>query len=204
MCGRQRGFTLIELLIVVAIIGILAAIAVPNFLAAQARAKVSRVMGDMKNLGTAVGMYEADNNRPPIGSGEGLRLGIWTGDNRIAWLGLTTPIAYITSIPVDPFGRTPSGILTGDTIRAHYVFNTNANPNERFGTLGAMREVGFVWYMYSPGPGNTESRVPWPDHILASNNPTFGSYSPTERIYASSNGIVSAGWIVRSNKGVYP
>ena len=61
-----KGFTLIELLIVVAIIAILAAIAVPNFLEAQTRSKVSRVKADMRTLATALEAYSIDgNNYPP-------------------------------------------------------------------------------------------------------------------------------------------
>jgi type II secretion system protein G len=63
--GRKRGFTLIELLIVVAIIAILAAIAVPNFLEAQVRSKVSRVKSDMRSIDTALQAYYVDNNRYP-------------------------------------------------------------------------------------------------------------------------------------------
>ncbi|MEO8376090.1 MAG: prepilin-type N-terminal cleavage/methylation domain-containing protein [Candidatus Sumerlaeota bacterium] len=59
----RSGFTLIELLIVVAIIAILAAIAVPNFLEAQTRAKVSRVKADMRSVATAVESYRVDYNR---------------------------------------------------------------------------------------------------------------------------------------------
>ena len=61
-----RGFTLIELLIVVAIIAILAAIAIPNFIEAQTRSKVSRVKADMRSLATAVEAYRVDNNRYPL------------------------------------------------------------------------------------------------------------------------------------------
>ncbi len=59
------AFTLIELLIVVAIIGILAAIAVPNFLNARTRAQLTRVEADLKSLSTALSLYRMDNIDPP-------------------------------------------------------------------------------------------------------------------------------------------
>jgi len=51
--NRERGFTLIELLIVVAIIGIIAAILIPNLIDALQKAKQKRTMADMRNTGTA-------------------------------------------------------------------------------------------------------------------------------------------------------
>lgn len=55
---NNKGFTLIELLIVVAIIGIVAAIAIPNLLVALQRGKQKSTMGEMKTIGTALGSYE--------------------------------------------------------------------------------------------------------------------------------------------------
>ena len=62
----KKGFTLIELLIVVAIIAILAAIAVPNFLEAQVRAKISRGKADMRSIATALETYKMDHNKYPV------------------------------------------------------------------------------------------------------------------------------------------
>ena len=60
--SNDKGFSLIELLIVVAIIGIIAAIAIPNLLNAIQRGKQKRSLGDLRTLGTAVESYAIDNN----------------------------------------------------------------------------------------------------------------------------------------------
>lgn len=65
MLRKEKGFTLIELLIVVAIIGIIAAIAVPNLLTAIQRSKRSRTAADLRAIGTALGSYNVDNNQFP-------------------------------------------------------------------------------------------------------------------------------------------
>ncbi|MBN2325974.1 MAG: prepilin-type N-terminal cleavage/methylation domain-containing protein [Candidatus Omnitrophica bacterium] len=126
---RRKAFTLIELLIVVAIIGILAAIAVPNFLNAQTRAKIARNLSDMKSLSTAVMSLQVDKGAYPVdwwdddtqlgcerleklfnnvGAGTGCPQP--NGRNMFAVLGpLTSPVAYMSSIPLDPFFEGPGG-----------------------------------------------------------------------------------------------
>jgi prepilin-type N-terminal cleavage/methylation domain-containing protein len=64
---QKKAFTLIELLIVVAIIAILAAIAIPNFLEAQTRSKVARTKADMRSLKLSLEAYRVDNNTYPEG-----------------------------------------------------------------------------------------------------------------------------------------
>ena len=86
---KEKGFTLIELLIVVAIIGIIAAIAIPNLLNAIDRGKQKRTMADMRSLGTSVESYAVDNNFYPKGMAS------------VAAAGVSTHVApiYIKTVP---------------------------------------------------------------------------------------------------------
>ncbi|MBN1514951.1 prepilin-type N-terminal cleavage/methylation domain-containing protein [Candidatus Sumerlaeota bacterium] len=102
--AAKYGFTLIEMLIVVLIIAILSAIAVPNFLEQQIRAKVSKAKVDMRTLVTGLEAYNADNNSYPIDYDEeyGTSIG-WVFNDFESWKQLTTPQAYISTVPYSPF-----------------------------------------------------------------------------------------------------
>jgi general secretion pathway protein G len=106
MKRNQKGFTLIELLIVVAIIGIIVAIAIPNLLNAIQRAKQKRTMGDMRSAGTAAEAYAVDFNHYPAAAGYSLPSGLSfgsttfnTGGGASSFSGQVTP-TYIRVLPM--------------------------------------------------------------------------------------------------------
>ncbi|MBN2326132.1 MAG: prepilin-type N-terminal cleavage/methylation domain-containing protein [Candidatus Omnitrophica bacterium] len=171
---KKNGFTLIELLIVVAIIGILAAIAVPNFLNAQIRAKISRTQADMKAVSTALEQYFLDHNSYvedhdwPSG-----------GMDERGFFRLTTPMAYMSSLPRDAFAGGPGGNYTED------------NPTFEFGS-GNAAKAGVQWpaqayIIISAGPDRTEE---------VSGNDGF-PFGTTIYSFDVSNGLSSTGDIVR-------
>ena len=188
----KRAFTLIELLIVIAIIAILALIAVPNFLEAQVRAKVSRVHADQRTIATAVEAYTVDWGRPLIGFNEG------QSDYNIrkphAYNLLTTPVAYLSTIPRDPFsehGQQRSNGTFRDWTQYPYQYMRDPTSAMQAGCLAK----GVYWMMYSVGPMKT-NWPPWMENMIA------GLDEPTN-VYDPSNGTMSKGFICRTNKGPY-
>lgn len=225
MRGNRRGFTLIELLIVVAIIAILAAIAVPNFLEAQVRSKVSRVKSDQRTLATAVEAYSVDYNRVPVGWNECLSNTpmCWgAGANKplatpLIYAQMTTPVAYVTSVPSDPFVEkgmigTKNAYVKGTpfeyhSIRdsyAHYSANVPAVPDGFKAAAGK----GFSWLMFSIGPSRRQTPDPTisaTGALLAGGLAGWDSPNATDikhptYLYDPSNGTASFGYIVRTNK----
>ena len=72
---RRGGFTLVEIMIVVAIIALLAAIAVPGFLRARKRSQASRILNDLRMIDAAVDQYALETNR---GAGNTVNTADWT------------------------------------------------------------------------------------------------------------------------------
>ena len=205
----RRGFTLIELLVVVAIISILATIAVPNFLEAQVRSKVSRVRSDLRTLATALECYAVDNNNKYPFDANGFQQGGHITDV------ISTPVPYVTSQSAikDPF-RAPASDPSGQWGKymyhnptAHrevdlwrYCWTPDAPLAGEFPPPcpldpipGITEEDYFqrvsdfgMWWLASKGPGGEPPF--WPNPATPGCN-----YDPT-------NGTVSSGYVFRSQK----
>lgn len=169
--GSRSGFTLIELLIVIAIILILIAIALPNFLEAQTRAKVTRVLAEMRTAETAVEFYNIDfGNYPAYGGTDNFILPEpppEDGGPHFLPYRLTTPVAYLTELFMEPFHgeNTPEGIpklhelhyfnrkqspawFSGDGLHPEPPYNHELFWMEYFGFNGKP----FQYYFSSNGP----------------------------------------------------
>lgn len=198
----KNGFTLIELLIVVLIIAILAAIAVPNFLEFQTRAKVSRVVSDMRTIALAVEAYTVDNNvfpaspcDAPFGNGFSDADYIDT-----IYAQVTTPISYLSTFPKDPFAEF---VPASTSLASQYDYRRGYETGFGIGSLtfeeiltgsgcapakdATVKEK--VWILWSTGP-DAEQEF----NTLGFQNPynTWAYYDPT-------NGTVSVGDIGRTS-----
>ncbi len=191
----KKGFTLIELLIVVAIIAILAAIAIPNFLEAQIRSKVSKAKADMRTATTGLESYFVDHNKYP-------------NDVEAGWpwyftVQLTTPISYLTSTNLlDPFRDTH--VRTGHVYWRRYRYINY--PANLYGWGG----LGPSWIGWRPSVTESECLAGMRKYCmwkLSSAGPDrFISYDSehgfftNEMVYDPTNGTVSIGDIIRSQK----
>lgn len=195
---RKAAFTLIELLIVVAIIGILAAIAVPNFLNAQTRAKIARVRSDLRSIAMACDMYRLDQNRFPLPLRNGA---VYNTDNHIAnCIELTTPVSYISSVDMeDPFiPKRQWNNFSQNNAHPTYVYVSYRGD---WGVQYGISSTGLELHqlpngigLASQGPDGTDSGgVYYPLNMTIQNNPVLAN----SRLYAPTNGVRSLGDITR-------
>lgn len=210
----RKGFTLIELLIVVAIIAILAAIAVPNFLEAQTRSKVSRVKADMRSIATALEAYAVDANKYPwdgvqpaapdptpisnvyLGCDISTQYGIFHFNNM-----LTTPISYMTTVEFkDPFNQdqTPGAFPYFRYFNIDGTYRRSANTTRQQVYRDYYRVYG-NWVLSSFGPNrktDTVSTTSTPPNPICEGIPGATASSLITR-YDSTNGTISQGDVMR-------
>ncbi|MFH1744443.1 MAG: prepilin-type N-terminal cleavage/methylation domain-containing protein [bacterium] len=183
-CGKGKAFTLIELLIVVAIIGILAAIAVPNFQRARLRSMVTRVRADLRNTAEAMEMYFLDNGKyiPSLGGASELQF-------------LTTPVAYLPSVPIDVF--LPN-------VKAPFMGIYSRNPDDLFATFDFWSLNGnrshpqppFGFVLSCIGPDRVHQHELFLAWEAAKGNPPPEKFN--QFLYDMSNGLYSFGSIIRA------
>lgn len=193
MLPKKQAFTLIELLIVVAIIGILAAIAVPNFLNARIRAMVSRTQADLRTLVSAFEAYAIDNSiryPPDFNCGAAP-----IPKESCTYNLLTTPVSYIGTIPRDV-----------------WLARDGAGTQEQRDAIGGLEYYEY-WGKFTKGPGRikkfTENGIYYimrsvgPDMKLQMSSDTIRHiYEKSGRLsYNPSNGLRSRGDFIATNRG---
>ncbi len=188
---KRQAFTLIELLIVVAIIAILAAIAVPNFMEAQMRSKVTRCKADMKTMQTAMEMYRVDNGEyiPDNFAGQVYDVG--------SYQKLTTPIAYMATVPISPFIETVNYDASNGGAQ-YFEYWRHSNPSAEWSDGIA---TGILYRITSFGP---DAKSQWHNGFsnyptdVAQNKPAF-----VNGLYDTTNGTKSLGDLLVSSKGMH-
>lgn len=195
----KKAFTLIELLIVVAIIAILAAIAVPNFLEAQVRSKVSRAKSDMRTVSVGIEAYAIDNNKYPTDGSSSNWPHPAANDpsvNQTLGYELTTPLQYLSSmkLALDVFKLsrkdltalgTPETDFNG---RVRYIYTNYGNMKDGSGASG--EKLHGAWRLICAGPDQYVFCL-----AATGTKQDFGDW--TYMVYDATNGTVSWGDIFR-------
>lgn len=176
---KDGGFTLIELLIVIAIILILIAIALPNFLEAQIRARVTKANSDLRSIGIALEAYYLDFGYYP---GESESTWAEQSANEQGLKRITTPNPYITSIPEDPFPNSVDSSYDVGEYRTYYGGGcwTDELP-------AALARAGPIYAVWSRGPSGTGA--------IRATVPNVNPYDGEIVSYSATNGTKSHGTI---------
>ncbi|MDP8243094.1 MAG: prepilin-type N-terminal cleavage/methylation domain-containing protein [Candidatus Hinthialibacter antarcticus] len=185
MKNKKSGFTLIELLIVVAIIGILAAIAVPNFLNAQIRAKIARTNSDLRTIGMGLDMYFLDYNKHPPN----------VSHLTVDLVNLTTPTSYLADVGFRDVFKAEQGD-TGNNKESYLYFNyyyEHDGPNNWINNIGREDLSTPGYCLASWGPDRNQDAIEW----VYVQRSAGDAKAALNRVYHPSNGLISRGDIGR-------
>jgi len=182
---KNKAFSLIELLVTVGIIGILGAIAIPNFLEAQTRSKVSREKANLHTIATALESYRTDNEVYPYAALPELKIANPSKIDRLKQL--TTPISYISQIPTDIFSPIKPPENVTNYLDKNSYFLSERYKNDRPSIAGVdikyFTQDNLEWLIMSFGPSKERPNM----------NDGFNDND----LYDPTNGTISIGLIVK-------
>ena len=134
---KQRGFTLIEIMVVVVILGVLAALVVPQIMSRPGQAKATAAQSDIKAIAKALDIYKHDNPNYPntqqglealVSKPSGALMRNWNADG------------YLKRLPVDPWGNAYQYLSPGSRENAYDLFSFGADG--RLGGEGLNADIG--------------------------------------------------------------
>ena len=216
---QPSAFTLIELLIVVAILGILSVIAVPNLMQARIRAQIAKTEADMNAIANACEMFHMDQNRYPnatdhigesyvsakVDPGNADEFVTFQTNNAGQFVPhLTSPVAYITSTPLDPFSGNPVLTYGYTGGKIGYILTSFGPDRDQHENINDFFHRGDIdeptAYLLQPGEKDEHSLTA---AFMGTNQRSRSSsrlrWYLNARTYHPSNGLISNGDLWRGN-----